>query len=102
VLSLHFPLLSYLFTVTVLFRHIIFHKKKSGIFFTMAQFVQHVLPSALFGWLVQQASNNVFLSRQINPSTSQPANQQCFSLTPDQPSHQPPASRTRHSFSQMS
>jgi len=38
--------------------------------------------------------NSIFLSRQI----SQPANQQCFPLTPNQPAIQP-ASRTIHIYS---
>jgi len=66
---------------------------------------------ALFGWEIQpattvffshaksasQPTSSVFLSRQISPATSQPANQQCFPLTLDQPSHQP--AERGHSFS---
>jgi len=49
---------------------------------------------------LQPAGNSIFLSRQTSPATNQPANQQYFPLKPDQPSHQPPASR-RKTFSRL-
>ena len=47
---------------------------------------------ALFGWRIQSDSashNSIFLSRKISPATSQPANQQYFPLTQNQPAIQP-------------
>jgi len=43
---------------------------------------------ALFGWRIQPDSashNSIFLSRKISPATSQPASQQYFPLTRNQP-----------------
>ena len=48
--------------------------------------------SALFGWRIQPDSashNSIFLSRKISPATSQPASQQYFPLTRNQPAIQP-------------
>jgi len=47
---------------------------------------------ALFGWRIQPDSashNSIFLSRKISPATSQPASQQYFPLTRNQPAIQP-------------
>ena len=46
----------------------------------------------MFGWRIQPDSashNSIFLSRKISPATSQPANQQYFPLTRNQPVIQP-------------
>jgi len=48
----------------------------------------HTRPYALFGWRIQPDSashNSIFLSRKISLATSQPASQQYFPLTRNQP-----------------